>query len=123
MIKVVYCNENGKVEISKDEFERLLEDTYLRGVRENSEPSYNRGYRDGYRDGCSRTVYEGVAATTTEAITEVLEVVSPDAVNCDNFVDGVDGVVEEITHMDIENATSDRGLFGVTYTNNPGDYT
>ena len=115
MIKVVYCNENGKVEISKEEFERLLEDAYLRGVRENSEPSYNKGYRDGYRDGCSRTVYEGVAATTTEAITEVLEVATSETVNCD-------GIVDEIASNDIENATSDRGLFGVTYTNNPADY-
>lgn len=119
MIKVVYCNEEGKVEISKYEFERLLEDAYLRGVRENSEPSYNKGYRDGYRDGCTRTVYEGVAATTTEAISEVLDVANGESADCPEVI----GVVEEITSNDVENATSSTGLFGITYTNNPGDYT
>lgn len=119
MIKVVYCNEGGRVEISKYEFEKLLEDTYLRGVHENSEPSYNKGYRDGYRDGCTRTVYECVAATTAKAIGEVLDVTIEENTDCAETI----GVVEEITPNDVENVTCNTGLFGITYTNNPDDYT
>ena len=100
MIKVVYCNEAGKVEIAKGEFERLLEETYLRGVRENSEPSYNKGYRDGYRDGCSRTV-----ATAINAACDA------EQLNC------ASGIIDEVTCEDVDNATCDAGLFGLTYTN------
>ena len=47
MIKVIFV-ENNEIKMSKEEFEKLLEETYKRGKDENYEVAYNKGYKDGY---------------------------------------------------------------------------
>ena len=47
MIKVIFV-ENNEIKMSKEEFEKLLEETYKRGKDENYEAAYNKGYKDGY---------------------------------------------------------------------------
>lgn len=61
MIKVIFV-ENNEIKMSKEEFEKLLEETYKRGKDENYEAAYNKGYKDGY---CSRYWYCGSGYTTT----------------------------------------------------------
>lgn len=60
MIKVIFV-ENNEIKMSKEEFERLLEETYRRGKEENYEAAYNKGYKDGY---CGHW-YGGLIGTTT----------------------------------------------------------
>lgn len=50
MIKVIFV-ENNEIKMSKEEFEKLLEETYKRGKDENYEAAYNKGYKDGYCNG------------------------------------------------------------------------
>lgn len=60
MIKVIFV-ENNEIKMSKEEFERLLEETYKRGKDENYEAAYNKGYKDGY---CNSRWYSGISCTT-----------------------------------------------------------
>lgn len=55
MIKVIFV-ENNEIKMSKEEFEKLLEETYRRGKEENYKAAYNEGYKDGY---CSSHWYGG----------------------------------------------------------------
>ena len=61
MIKVIFV-ENNEIKMSKEEFEKLLEETYKRGKDENYEAAYNKGYKDGY---CNRYWYGGSISCTT----------------------------------------------------------
>ena len=60
MIKVIFV-ENNEIKMSKEEFEKLLEETYKRGKDENYEAAYNKGFKDGY---CNRSYYGGLSCTT-----------------------------------------------------------
>lgn len=66
MIKVIFV-ENNEVKMSKKEFEKLLEETYMRGKEENYEAAYNKGYKDGY---CGRYWYGGGISCTTTTSTD-----------------------------------------------------
>ena len=59
MIKVIFV-ENNEIKMSKEEFEKLLEETYNRGKAENYEAAYNKGYKDGY---CNSHSYGGLTGT------------------------------------------------------------
>ena len=61
MIKVIFV-ENNEIKMSKEEFERLLEETYRRGKDENYRAAYNEGYKDGY---CHNHWCGGLIGTTT----------------------------------------------------------
>lgn len=61
MIKVIFV-ENNEIKMSKEEFEKLLEETYKRGKDENYEAAYNKGYKEGY---CSGHWYCGPYYTTS----------------------------------------------------------
>lgn len=61
MIKVIFV-ENNEIKMSKEEFERLLEETYKRGKDENYEAAYNEGYKDGY---CNSRWYGGYYGSIT----------------------------------------------------------
>lgn len=61
MIKVIFI-ENNEIKMSKEEFEKLLEETYKRGKDENYEAAYNKGYKDGY---CGYRWYSGTITTST----------------------------------------------------------
>lgn len=63
MIKVIFV-ENNEIKMSKEEFERLLEETYRRGKEENYKAAYNEGYKDGY---CHNHWYGGISCTTLNA--------------------------------------------------------
>lgn len=65
MIKVIFV-ENNEIKMSKEEFERLLEETYRRGKDENYEAAYNKGYKDGY---CGHWWYSGTTTTSTDGPT------------------------------------------------------
>lgn len=60
MIKVIFV-ENNEIKMSKEEFEKLLEETYKRGKDENYEAAYNKGYKDGYCNG--HYWYNGITCT------------------------------------------------------------
>lgn len=60
MIKVIFV-ENNEIKMSKEEFEKLLEETYKRGKDENYEAAYNKGYKDGY---CNGHWYCGLTTST-----------------------------------------------------------
>lgn len=61
MIKVIFV-ENNEIKMSKEEFEKLLEETYNRGKDENYDAAYNKGYKDGH---CSGHWYCGPYYTTS----------------------------------------------------------
>lgn len=65
MIKVIFV-ENNEIKMSKEEFEKLLEETYKRGKDENYEAAYNKGYKDGY---CNGRWYGGITTTNGLDIT------------------------------------------------------
>jgi hypothetical protein len=64
MIKVIFV-DNNEIKMSKEEFEKLLEETYKRGKEENYEAAYNKGYKDGY---CNSHWYSGLNSTTTNPV-------------------------------------------------------
>ena len=56
MIKVIFVeNNNNEIKMSKEEFEKLFEETYNSGKEHGYELGYNKGYKEGY---CNKQSYD-----------------------------------------------------------------